>query len=128
MTEFRRALATADLPQLTAPPGPMAMAPLEEMYPADEAPDGTLVYRVPEGMTATVTMIVCTSGSEGQTVEIRCYTGQLGPVPLFGRVPLEPGEWCEWTGSLPLQAGDEIRGSTPLGGPIVVAIYGSERT
>lgn len=128
MPESYKALAVADLPQLAEPPGPMAMAPLSAMYPADEAPGGTLIYLVPDGHQAIIKMIVCTSDDADQDVTMRCYSRELGPVPLFGPVHLGPGEWSEWWGSLTLGSGGEIRGSTPYGGAVVVAVYGMERT
>lgn len=124
MAEIYKALAAADLPTLGPPP--MLMTPLSDMRTAEEIPAETLIYTVPTDRQAIVKMIVCTSDSEEQDVTLRCYT-ELGPVPLFGPVRLGPGEWAEWSGSLTLAGGGEVRGAIS-GGSVSVAIYGMERT
>ena len=72
-------------------------------------------------------MIVCTSAEEEQYVTLRCYSGEFGPIPLFGPVRLGSGEWAEWSGSLTLSGGAEIRGATSSG-HASVAVYGMERS
>src|SRR5262245_47944792 len=100
MAEFYKALAAADLPILVPPPT-MLMTPLRDMMTAEEAPEETLIYKVPVGFQAIIKMIVCTSSLDGQEkITLRCYSEELGPVPLFGPIYLNEGEWSEWTGSL----------------------------
>lgn len=127
MADFFKVLAAADLPVLAPPP--MLMTPLSEMRTAEELGAETLIYLVPEEHQAIIKMIVCTSdpGMEEQELTLRCYTNELGPVPLFGPFRLGPGEWAEWSGSLTLSGGASIVGAVSEG-VASVAVYGMERT
>jgi hypothetical protein len=125
MAESYKVLGAVDLPVL--PPPPMLMSPLSEMRPAAGLPAETLVYKVPTASQAIIKMIVCTSDGAEQSVTLRCYSDELGPIPLFGPVGLGPGEWAEWSGSLTLPGNAEIRGAISVGSASV-AVYGLERT
>ena len=128
MAEFYKALAAADLPTVAQPPQ-LINSPLRDMMTLEEAttdyPD-TLLYTVPPETQAIVKMIVCTSTDNVQQITLRCYA-DLGPVPLFGPITLGPGEWAEWSGSLTLGSGSEIRGAITEG-EVSIGIYGMERT
>jgi len=128
MAEIYKALAAADLPTLVQPPL-LINSPLRDMMSAAEAtqrdPD-TLLYRVPVGTQAIVKMIICTSADNVQQITLRCYS-ELGPIPLFGPITLGPDEWAEWSGSLTLGAGSEIRGAITEG-EVSIGIYGMERS
>lgn len=125
MADTYKILAAADLPVL--PPPPMLMSPLSDMRSAADSPAETLIYKVPETHQAIIKMIICTSGGDQQqNVTLRCYS-ELGPVPLFGPIVLGLGEWSEWSGSLTLSGGAEIRGAIS-DGLVSVAIYGMERS
>jgi hypothetical protein len=126
MAENYKVLAAVDLP-IMVPPPQMLMSPLAEMRTAAQLPTETLVYVVPEAVQAIIKMIVCTSNNVEQDVTLRCYSNDFGPVPLFGPVHLDPGEWAEWSGSLTLGSGSQIRGATS-DGAVSVAVYGMERS
>jgi len=125
MAEIYKALAAADLPVLNQPPT-LINAPLARMMTAEEAPPETLLYTVPPNTQAIVKMIIVTSNDNTQDITMRCYT-EYGPVPLFGPVKLAPDEWAEWSGSLTLGPGSEIRGAITEG-EASIGIYGMERT
>lgn len=121
MAESFKALAAADLPQIT----PMLMSPLSSMARAEQLPVESLIYTVPADREAIVKLIVCSSDSGEEEIMLRCYS-ELGPIPLFGPALLGPREWAEWTGSLTLGQGAEIRGAVSSGS-VSVAVYGMER-
>jgi len=128
MAEIYKALAAADLPTLVQPPK-LINSPLRDMMSAEEAEERdpeTLLYTVPAGHQAIVKMIICTSTDNTQEITLRCYS-DLGPIPLFGPISLGPGEWAEWSGSLTLGSGSEIRGAITEG-EVSIGIYGMERT
>jgi hypothetical protein len=125
MAENYKALAATDLPVL--PPPPLLMSPLSEMRPSAGLPEETLVYKVPTDRQAIIKMIICTSAGQEQDVTLRCYSDELGPIPLFGPVSLGPAEWAEWSGSLTLAGNTEIRGASS-GDSVSVAVYGMERS
>lgn len=128
MPEQYKALAAADLPILGQPPT-LINAPLRDMMTSQEATDQwpeTLLYTVPTGHQVIVKMVICTSAEGNQDITLRCYT-ELGPVPLFGPVRLGPAEWAEWSGSLTLGGGSEIRGAIQEGS-VSIGIYGLEIT
>ena len=128
MAESYKALAAADLPILVAPPT-LINSPLSDMMTAQEATDRnpeTLIYTVPPDRQAIIKMIICTSDVEQQDITLRCYS-ELGPIPLFGPIRLDAGEWAEWAGSLTLGSGGEVRGAIS-GGSVSIGVYGMERS
>src|SRR4051812_6730399 len=126
MADLFKVLAAADLPIVL--PQPMLMTPLADMRSAEDLGAATLIYLVPEACQAIIKLIVCTSDpAKEQNITLRCYTDELGPVPLFGPVHLGPGEWAEWSGSLTLSGGAKIIGAISEG-LASVAVYGMERS
>jgi len=125
MPDVYKALAAVDLPIVAVPPEHV-MSPLSNMVSAEDAPVETLIYTVPSQHQAIIKMIICTSDESDQDITLRCYSADLGPIPLFGPVRLAFREWAEWAGSLTLSEGAEIRGAV-TSGSASIAVYGLER-